>query len=213
MTKTLTQVMDKCLPNQKAILLGNSMGGLIAMRTALERPDIVNGLFLISPAGGPLDEKQISSLSSIFHISSHEEGKEFIDLMHGQPPSTPMRHLMAWVARGRCSQQSVKKIFDSATSDSFMTEKDCQGITCPTALFWGGEEKVLPTDHLNFFRENIPQLSVCNPPFFGHVPQNDDWKFVAGRCAEFTRALHQEASGSVQRDAVESWISTKPKQT
>jgi len=136
MTKVVSQVLDKCLPDQKAIILGNSMGGLVAMRTALERPDIgagegrgercdsctpqsvasnhapppfppaVDGLFLISPAGGPLNEKQIDSLTSIFHISSHEEGKEFIDRMHGQKPFTPLLHLMAWVARGRVNKDS-----------------------------------------------------------------------------------------------------------
>ena len=89
-----------------------------------------------------------------------------------------------------------------------MTEKDCQQISVPTALFWGEDERVLPKDHLHFFRSNIPSISVCNPPFFGHVPQNDDWKFVAGRCAEFTKALHNEGESN---ETVESWV--KPPST
>jgi pimeloyl-ACP methyl ester carboxylesterase len=111
MTRVVSQVLDKCLPesgDEKAILLGNSMGGLVAMRTALARPDLVDGLFLISPAGGPLSEKEISGLSNIFHISSHEEGTTFIDRMHGKAPANPLRHLMAWVARGRVNSESVK---------------------------------------------------------------------------------------------------------
>lgn len=203
MTRVVSQVLDNVLPesgNEKAILLGNSMGGLVAMRTALARPDLVDGLFLISPAGGPLTEKEISGLSNIFHISSHEEGTTFIDRMHGQKPAQPLRHLMAWVARGRVNNRAVKNIFDSINPESFMTEQDCRGISVPCALFWGGEEKVLPKQHLDFFRANIPQLSVCNPVGMGHVPQNDDWNFVASRCTEFSNALQNGG------ETTEGWV-------
>ena len=174
------------------------MGGLVAMRTALERPDKVNGLFLISPAGGPLNKEEIASLSSVFCIQSHSEGKEFIKRMHGVEPNTGLLNVMAWVARGRVARFEVKQIFRSIRPNNFMTAEECGRIGVPCALFWGGDERVLPDNHLDFFRTNLPDVSVCTPPKFGHVPQNDDWKFVSQRCSEFTKTL-----GGIEG---ESWL-------
>ncbi|GMH83972.1 hypothetical protein TrVE_jg10227 [Triparma verrucosa] len=201
MTKAVGEVLDSLIPGHKALLLGNSMGGLVAMRMALERPDKVNGLFLISPAGGPLDQKDIGRLSNIFNIGSQEEGKTFIKRMHGLEPPSGLLHLMAWVARGRVAREEVKQIFASITPENFMTENECKAISVPTALFWGGEEKVLPSSHLDFFRSNIPNVAVCNPPCFGHVPQNDNWKYVSQRCAEFTKTY--SGGGG---EAIEGWL-------
>lgn len=202
MTTAVGEVLDSLIPGRKALLLGNSMGGLVAMRMALERPDKVNGLFLISPAGGPLEENDLGKLKDIFNISNQEEGKAFIKRMHGLEPPRGLLHLMAWVARGRVYREDVKQIFASITPEFMMTEKECAAINVPTALFWGGEERVLPSSHLNFFRSSIPNVSVCNPPKFGHVPQNDNWKFVASRCAEFTQTYERDGGGG----EVEGWL-------
>mmetsp|Transcript_19857 Transcript_19857/g.39746 ORF Transcript_19857/g.39746 Transcript_19857/m.39746 type:complete len:394 (+) Transcript_19857:212-1393(+) len=199
MTTAVGEVLDDLLPGKKATLLGNSMGGLVAMRTALERPDKVNGLFLISPAGGPLDKREIKKLSGIFRIKTHSEGKDFIKRMHGQEPNAGLLNVMAWVARGRVARNEVKQIFASIRPENFMTAQECGKINVPCALFWGGDERVLPDNHLSFFRQNLPGVSVCNPPEFGHVPQNDDWRFVSQRCAEFSSALRGV-------DVVGSWL-------
>ena len=176
------------------------------MRTALERPDKVNGLFLISPAGGPLNKREIKKLSGIFSIKTHSEGKDFIKRMHGVEPGRPLLNIMAWVARGRVARNEVKQIFASIRPENFMTAEECSNINVPCALFWGGDERVLPDNHLSFFRQHLPGVSVCCPPAFGHVPQNDDWKFVSARCSEFsTKTL-----GGVDVEGSSSWLRKDP---
>ncbi|MFY0537342.1 alpha/beta fold hydrolase [Nannocystis pusilla] len=49
----LVETLDRVL-DQPALILGNSMGGLVAIRYALARPHMVRGLALVSPGGAPL---------------------------------------------------------------------------------------------------------------------------------------------------------------
>ena len=192
MTRSVSEVMEAMLPGQPAILLGNSMGGLISLRMALEHKEQVSGLFLVSPAGGPLTPEEIEDLSGIFSVKDHRDGIDFIKRMHGRTPPAPLLHLMAFVARHRTRQPSVKSIFRTASPQNFLTTSECGSISQPAALFWGGSERVLPNNHLSFFKSNMNNLAVCNPRGYGHVPQNDDWSFVADRAGEFAEVVAEK---------------------
>jgi pimeloyl-ACP methyl ester carboxylesterase len=42
-------VLDQMAPGEKAVIVGHSFGGAVALRLALDRPDLVQGLVLIAP--------------------------------------------------------------------------------------------------------------------------------------------------------------------
>jgi pimeloyl-ACP methyl ester carboxylesterase len=42
-------VLDTLAPGQKAVVVGHSFGGAVALRLALDRPDLVSGLVLLAP--------------------------------------------------------------------------------------------------------------------------------------------------------------------
>jgi pimeloyl-ACP methyl ester carboxylesterase len=55
---------------EPAVLLGNSMGGLEAVRLATRMPELVRGLFLASPGGAPVSDADLASLLATFAIGS-----------------------------------------------------------------------------------------------------------------------------------------------
>jgi pimeloyl-ACP methyl ester carboxylesterase len=53
---SVSDVLDRVLAEtgEPAILLGNSLGGLVSIRYAQSRPDRIAGLVLVSPGGAPM---------------------------------------------------------------------------------------------------------------------------------------------------------------
>ncbi|MBL8608952.1 MAG: alpha/beta fold hydrolase, partial [Myxococcales bacterium] len=51
----MRHALDELLP-EPSIVLGNSLGGAVALRYAIERPERVKALVLVSPAGAPMED-------------------------------------------------------------------------------------------------------------------------------------------------------------
>lgn len=47
--RQMAGVLDALAPGEKAIIVGHSFGGAVALRLALDRPDLVSGLVLLAP--------------------------------------------------------------------------------------------------------------------------------------------------------------------
>ncbi|MFN4023443.1 MAG: alpha/beta fold hydrolase [Hyphomonas sp.] len=48
--RQMAGVLDQMAPGRKAVVVGHSFGGAVALRVALDRPDLVSGLVLLAPA-------------------------------------------------------------------------------------------------------------------------------------------------------------------
>jgi len=47
--RQMAGVLDQMAPGEKAVVVGHSFGGAVALRLALDRPDLVSGLVLLAP--------------------------------------------------------------------------------------------------------------------------------------------------------------------
>jgi len=47
--RQMAGVLDQLAPGEKAVIVGHSFGGAVALRVALDRPDLVSGLVLLAP--------------------------------------------------------------------------------------------------------------------------------------------------------------------
>jgi pimeloyl-ACP methyl ester carboxylesterase len=47
--RQMAGVLDQLAPGEKAVIVGHSFGGAVALRLALDRPDLVSGLVLLAP--------------------------------------------------------------------------------------------------------------------------------------------------------------------
>ncbi len=62
----------------------------------------------------------------------------------------------------------------------------------PVLLLWGKDERILPRDHLEFFRRHLPEHARFEEPEgFGHAPYLDDVDAVARRILSFTSEVHE----------------------
>ncbi|MBK7400290.1 MAG: alpha/beta fold hydrolase [Myxococcales bacterium] len=63
------------LIEQPSVLVGNSLGGAVAMHYAMERPENVRGLFLVSPAGARIEEHELETLVRNFDIRTSDDAR------------------------------------------------------------------------------------------------------------------------------------------
>jgi pimeloyl-ACP methyl ester carboxylesterase len=174
------------LMTEPMVLVGNSLGGAVAIRYALERPERLVALVLISPAGARTTEEEWSQLVRLFHVESSAEARHLLArLYHRVPWYMPA---FAPAFRDRMKQRAIRDILETATDDDLPPAERLGKLTMPVLLLWGRSERVLPPSYLDYFRRNLPKETVIEePPGFGHCPHFDDPARLADRILEFVR--------------------------
>ena len=71
----------------RALFFGHSLGGAVSLRIALERPDLVNGLALLSPAGAPTPASEHERWMERFQMVNQEAAAEFVRRLYVDTPA------------------------------------------------------------------------------------------------------------------------------
>lgn len=170
--------------DEPAIVIGNSMGGLAAIRFAGARPERVAAMVLASPGGAPMDERGIRDLLSIFKMKTHREALSFVDRLLGRP--SLIRHLLAVGVRGRMNSAGPQELMSKITPRHLLKPAELEGLKAPMLLFWGANDEILPLKGLDFFRRHLPQHTIIeSPDRFGHSPYVDDLRGFSRRVERF----------------------------
>jgi pimeloyl-ACP methyl ester carboxylesterase len=173
---------------QPPIVIGKSMGGLIAGLVAGELPHLVRKLVLIDPAGieTPVSSPFWDSVARGENPLLPRDDREWdrmIDLLYYQPPRVPgflRREALRSIVRNYETYQSV---FEGLLSEGFNPLGDrLHRITCPVCVVWGAEDRVMDVSGVDVIRAAIPSASVHVLPRCGHSPARE-------RSAELNRIL------------------------
>jgi len=161
----------------KATLVGNSLGGWVAMDFALAHPEKVDRLVLVDSAGYSQKRTGAPPLSR--------------DVMLGLNPSTIAgeKQLMAVVfynksfASDQFAEQALMAHLrknDSYTIDRFIdsilrgddvVDGRLAAIHAPTLVVWGREDALVPLAAGKALAEDIPGAQIAILDSCGHVPQ------------------------------------------
>jgi pimeloyl-ACP methyl ester carboxylesterase len=172
---TATDVFDAVLQavdaviDRPAVVVGNSLGGTVALRYALRRPDRAAGLVLLSPAGAPCSRGELDALFDVLRVSDLDRAREF---MRRVLPSAPWTlELFARGARIRLSRPAVRRLIDEARPCDLLTPAELGALQVPVMLIWGQQEKLFPKSHHAFFKQHLPAHARFEAPAdFGHAP-------------------------------------------
>lgn len=169
----------------RAVLVGNSMGGAIAAKMAMVHPERVAGLVLVNSAGFGKEIAWWLRLRTLVNI---------------RPTGTPPPWLTQIGLRGifddptRISDDVLAMLLDVEQDDeSIRTARrvlnigvDWRGlkpvlleeirdsahtITVPTLIVWGKQDRVVPVRHAFIARKRIPQARLHLFDKCGHTPQ------------------------------------------
>ena len=168
-----------------AIIVGNSLGGHVALDLALHAPERVRGLVLSGSSG--FFERSFTR--GVPHRPSAEFVREkMTEVFHDPALVTP-----EWVEaiRDIVNRRSyVTRVLQVSRSARRYNLEDRLGdIRCPTLLVWGMEDRITPRGVAIRFLEGLPSATLRLVPDCGHAPMLEHPERFARAVEEFLDSL------------------------
>lgn len=179
---------------QPVFLLGNSLGGGMALNMAFEQPDALRALGLVSPAGAQITEARFQQLLESFQVRDAKGARVLARKLFVKPPLSLL--LFADELRKMMSSETVKSIVAAISTADLVQGAQLSALKMPTLLIWGQSEKLLPYEGLDFFRTHLPaHAEIHEVKGFGHMPQMEHPRAFVERVQKFavSRGLVQAA--------------------
>jgi pimeloyl-ACP methyl ester carboxylesterase len=175
----VTALLDR-LGVDKAVFVGNSMGGRIAWKMAAERPSRVSKLVLISPDGFS---------SPGFDYGKPAQVPRVLTLMRYFLPRAVLRAnlAVAYADPNRLSDSVLDRYYGfllAAGNRDAMLERMKQtvlvdpvpmlrAITAPTLVMWGEKDAMIPHANSADYMRELPHGTLVSFADLGHVPQEE----------------------------------------
>ena len=154
---------------RKAVVIGNSLGGALALYAANQRPDLCAGVVGLNPAGAELSEEAMAALPRGFD-DLNLGAAHMARLLFAKPP-WPFWLVARDFAR-RWGSATVQRILDDARTgaDRSLGLPVLTDIRVPVLIAWGAEDRLLPRTSVDDF-STISGVRVELIPGCGHIPQ------------------------------------------
>ncbi len=171
---------------QQAHFVGNSMGGQVALKLAIDTPERVGRMVLVAPA--PIGH-------SVFGPMPTETVRMIADYYAGDGPSQEkMRLLMRSLVYdpASLSEEMVRARYEASIDPETIAankgphwahqslEHELDRARCPVLLVWGQDDRASPLDHALVMLRRMPQAQLHVFGRCGHSVQLE-------RPAEFNR--------------------------
>jgi pimeloyl-ACP methyl ester carboxylesterase len=182
----ITEELLESLAPGGAVLAGNSVGGNVAARLAIRRPDLVKGLMIIDGGGfeGPLGSGRVfcALMSRPWFV---RRIYPLFSRVYTRPRTAADNRARASaiaITRTDPGVTAITQIWRSFTLPDHDLRAQARKITVPTVLVWGRHDPVLPLRVAKTARDLIPgaRLVVIDS---GHLPHTTSPAAVAGELA------------------------------
>ena len=185
------------LGGQPAVVFGNSLGGGMALTLAAERPELVRGLVLSSPAGAKVKPERFDQLVRSFDMHSATEGARFVRrLYHRAPRIVPF--LLGAEIVDNFHSAAVKEYLGGERPANHIEPEQLAKLAMPVLLLWGRSEKLLPYESLDYFRAHLPRHAVIEEvDGFGHSPHLESAERVVERVRQFVDTLPKSSGAGL----------------
>lgn len=178
--QVLVALMDD-LGVRRASLIGNSIGGRIAWKFAVQQPDRIDRLVLVSPDG---------FASSGFSYGVKPEIPMLVRMMRYVLPKPMLRMNLApaYGDPARLTDEHVNRYYDLMLApgirDALIARMEqtvledpeplLPWIKAPTLLVWGEKDAMIPFSNSADYMRLVPDITLAALPGLGHVPQEED---------------------------------------
>ncbi|MEQ1572428.1 MAG: alpha/beta fold hydrolase, partial [Myxococcota bacterium] len=182
--EALDQVHSEIGP---AVVVGNSLGGAVALRYAHARPDRAVAVHLLSPGGAPMAPDELREVQRLFRVVTHTDATTFLDRLYATPRGWT-GHLLAPFVRRVFADPALHDLLAEVTDADWLTPDEVRQLPHPLRVSWGRLDRILPAAAVGFWRAHLPDRGELDEPeAFGHVPQLDSPGRTAADIVAFTR--------------------------
>lgn len=182
-THFLMSLLDK-LEVKHAILAGNSFGGYVAWKMAVDHPDRVSKLILVDAGGYNYQPKsvpigfklaQIPELKPVLaNLLPRAMIESSVRNVYGDPskikPELVDRYYELTLRAG--NRDALAARFQQSKGGEY--ESQIAQVKQPTLIIWGGQDHLIPPDYADRFQHDIVGSRLAMFDKLGHVPHEED---------------------------------------
>jgi len=156
----------------RCAVIGNSLGGAVALGLALEHPELVDKLILMAPGGMSEREEyfQMPGMQKMFEIYMSQEGlnvdsmRELCEVGLVYDPKFVTDELVA----ERSYVMGLMNTQVLVTMDIPYLPDRLPELQCPVLVFWGANDKMMPDSGLLATAKNCPDMKMLVLSECGH---------------------------------------------
>jgi pimeloyl-ACP methyl ester carboxylesterase len=192
--RQMAGVLDALAPGEKAIVVGHSFGGAVALRLALDRPDLVSGLVLLAPvtndwgSGGttwynqlaapPVIGDAFSQLLPLVGPSQVRAGVSSVFKPAPEPEGYFEKSGIGLLFRPENFQSNARDM--TGLRDELAAQQvRYPELKMPIIVFSGSQDTVIsPKLHVGELKKQVP-LELVILPEEGHMPHHGEGEAVA----------------------------------
>ena len=183
----LATAFESIVP-ERAILIGNSLGGALALSRAVSHPEKVEALVLLSPAGSPASDEEWERIRVLFRMETRKEARAFLERIYHRPPAF-LTWLLSYEMPASVRRAAVRDLIETASNADCPTPEALAALPMPILFSWGRSERLFSDAQLAWFQANLPKHALIElPEGYGHCPHFDGPSKLADRILAFARA-------------------------
>lgn len=162
-----------------AAIAGNSLGGLAAWKFAVDNPEKVDALILVSPGAFSLNgvsdtPADIPAAMKAYLLTAPEAGvrasAEFIYADDDKITETRLKTMRDMIRREGNGEALIRSLEEFTLPDP---TDDLQKVRAPTLIMWGEDDVIIPLEQGKRMTALIPNARMKIYPGVGHAAQEE----------------------------------------
>lgn len=177
---------------EKCHIGGNSMGGFVALRFALDFPERLISMTLFNNAGviGTREselQKEAQNGKNPLEIHSAEDVKRMLAFVAHKPMKVPGQFRKIFYEDFAVHRELLDKIFWRLVEDGVGNplNDELHRVQAPTLIIWGRHDQLIDVSCVDVLKNGIPNAESVVFEDVGHVPMIENPKGTARHHLEF----------------------------
>jgi pimeloyl-ACP methyl ester carboxylesterase len=177
------ELVSTCFGARPAVVVGTSLGGWTALRLALDHPELVSRLVLVTPGG--YREQDWDRIEDLVRVADDGDADALVEAMFLRPP-LPKRFLRRGF-RAAFTSPAVTGPLDKLSEDDALSDAELARITAPTALIWGEHDGIFSIDVAERMAAALPRSVVYRVATAAHIVQWESPRRLIDAVRDFRR--------------------------
>jgi pimeloyl-ACP methyl ester carboxylesterase len=165
----------------EAVVVGTSMGGAVACELAIEHPERVRALLMLSPAGvvPPVRNdfmREVDAGGNPLDLATEEDFDRITRTVFARPPQVPAPFRRWFTEEARARRPRTLEVVEAIKPFLMGGLQGRMGaVAAPTLVLYGTADRVTDPSMLSVFAGEMPAARTALLAGSGHVPFSDDF--------------------------------------